>query len=311
MSREEWLRLRALGLGGSDIAAVAGVSDWGGAASVYLEKTGAAPSKEESEAMQWGHYLEAEIARVFAEREGLEIRRVNAILQHPEHPFMLANLDFGIVDPVAGNGVLEVKNVGRYRAPQFDDGALPPDIECQVRWYMAVCDYNYAFVAALLGGNELAIRFVERDLDIERYLLKIGGEFWQMVQAGEMPAMDSNPRTGQMLAKMFAKSRPEAIGLPPIALDYIALWQVRSEQIKEYEAEKEIAENELKALLKESEVGLCQKFQAGWKNVTTNRLDGKALEEAEPDVYKRFLKESSYRRFGIKELKPKKERKKK
>lgn len=311
MSRDEWLALRTKGLGGSDIAAVAGVSGWGGAAGVFLEKTGAAPPKEESEAMQWGHYLEPEIAKRFAEREGLEIRRVPYILQHPEHPWALANLDFEIVDPLAGNGVLEIKNVGRYRAPQFDDGALPPDVECQVRWYMAITGYSYAFVSALLGGNELAIRFVERDLEIEKYLIKIGGEFWQMVEANEMPAMDSNPRTGQMLAQMFAKSRPEAIELPAKAMDHINRWIGRNADIKALQAIQDEAENELKALLQENEIGICGKFQASWKSITTKRLDGKALEEAEPDVYKRFLKESSYRRFGVREVKAPKEKKRK
>lgn len=39
LSREEWLRYRKQGIGGSDVAAILGISKWNSAISLWLNKT--------------------------------------------------------------------------------------------------------------------------------------------------------------------------------------------------------------------------------------------------------------------------------
>ena len=46
--------------------------------------------------LYWGNTLEPMVAKYYQEHTGNKVRRVNAILQHPEQRFMLANLDYAI-----------------------------------------------------------------------------------------------------------------------------------------------------------------------------------------------------------------------
>ena len=65
---EEWKRERMKGIGGSDVAAVLGISRWKSALRVYLEKIDEAPEEEENEAMEIGRKIEDFIAGLFKER---------------------------------------------------------------------------------------------------------------------------------------------------------------------------------------------------------------------------------------------------
>ncbi len=95
MFREQWLAVRRGGIGSSDAAAAVGLSPYKSPLELWLEKTGRkeGPDLSGSEAVFWGTTLEAIVANVYANRTGNKVRRVNAVLQHPDHPFMLANLD--------------------------------------------------------------------------------------------------------------------------------------------------------------------------------------------------------------------------
>ena len=72
-------------------------------------------------------------------------------------------------------------------------------------------------------------------------------------------------------------------------------------QMKELEIQAEAIRAELKADLEakgedEHNTG-C--FVIRWKKIISNRLDGKALKAALPDVYGQFCKASTSRRFTI------------
>jgi predicted phage-related endonuclease len=62
LSHAEWLQYRRLGIGGSDLAAICGISKWRTPVHVYLEKLGEAPEDQMSEAAEWGTRLEPLIA---------------------------------------------------------------------------------------------------------------------------------------------------------------------------------------------------------------------------------------------------------
>ena len=71
---QEWLEQRTLGLGGSDMGAVLGVSPYKTAYEVWLEKTRRVPldSKKTAPILR-GIHLESVAADVIAERTGLEL----------------------------------------------------------------------------------------------------------------------------------------------------------------------------------------------------------------------------------------------
>ena len=114
MPREEWLRLRKTGIGGSDAGAVCGVNEYRSAADVFFDKISAEVADiEDNEAMRQGRDFEDYVARRFEEQMGLKARRSNYLSRSDEHPFMIADVDRLIVGENAG---LEIKTCSSFSA---------------------------------------------------------------------------------------------------------------------------------------------------------------------------------------------------
>ena len=103
LSREDWLDYRRLGIGGSDAAAIMGVSPFATIRDLYFDKIGVTPVIEEEEenwvAKEVGHRLEDLVAMIFAKKTGLEVFPVRKMFRHPLYPFMLADVDYFIRFP--------------------------------------------------------------------------------------------------------------------------------------------------------------------------------------------------------------------
>ena len=63
MPREEWLEYRRLGIGGSDAGAIIGMNPYATPYSVWADKTGRLPEKEDNEAMRQGRDFEDYVAK--------------------------------------------------------------------------------------------------------------------------------------------------------------------------------------------------------------------------------------------------------
>ncbi|MBB2775753.1 UNVERIFIED_ORG: putative phage-type endonuclease [Comamonas terrigena] len=103
MEREDWLEVRRTGIGSSDAAAAIGLNPYQSQLELWMQKTGKADllptvdRSDDSSPMFWGTLLEPIVAAHYTKRTGNKVRRVNAVLQHPEHPWMLANVDREVV----------------------------------------------------------------------------------------------------------------------------------------------------------------------------------------------------------------------
>ena len=97
ISREEWLRYRKNGLGGSDAGTVCGFNPYRSAIHVYYDKTSDSIEQEDNEAMRQGREFEEYVAKRFTEATGKKVRRANAMLYDEQHPFMLADVDLSLI----------------------------------------------------------------------------------------------------------------------------------------------------------------------------------------------------------------------
>lgn len=70
--------------------------------------------------------------------------------------------------------------------------------------------------------------------------------------------------------------------------------------MEKLEKEQKQIEQEIKLYMKDSEQAFSQVYKVSWSNVDTARIDTKRLKEEEPELYKKFLKVTSARRFIIK-----------
>lgn len=299
MSREDWLAERRKGIGGSDIASVIGLNPWRSPIDVWLEKTGQKQDDEPSERMLWGSRTEDAIALGYAEDHGVVVRRANAILAHPDNPLFRANIDRLIVDPVKGNGVLEVKNVGEYSRKQWDDDRVPDHYMVQLQWYLHVTGLTWGVFAALIGGNHLVVREVAYDPELGAMLAGRAMHFWQHVLDLTMPEPVSGD--GDALAEMFPRSNGEEIMLEPTISNLIEKRMECKAAIEALEESLDGMDAKIKAALGENEIGLGEHYRVTWKSSTRSTIDTKALKAAHPDIAEKYMRESTTRTFKISE----------
>lgn len=85
LSREEWLSYRKLGIGGSDVAAIMGISPFATIRDLYNDKLGIEPLIEEESnwvAKEVGHRLEDLVAEIFSKKTGLTVFPVRKMFRH-------------------------------------------------------------------------------------------------------------------------------------------------------------------------------------------------------------------------------------
>ena len=144
LSREEWLTYRRQGIGGSDAAAIMGISPFRTARDIYYDKLNLVTTAEYEGnwvALKMGHLLEDLVAEIFTRKTGLPIYKLERMFQHPQYPFMLADVDFFNTLPNGRTAILEIKTTN-YNAKNYwwIDGQeiVPEYYEAQGRYYMAV-----------------------------------------------------------------------------------------------------------------------------------------------------------------------------
>lgn len=297
---EEWLEYRRQGIGGSDASVVCGINRYKSPVELWLDKTGQLPPQEAGEAAYWGTQLEPFVRAEFTRRTGIWVDHRSELLQSEEHPFMLANLD-GICEvPDVGTCVFEAKTASAYKAGEWED-AIPDEYMCQIQHYMAVTGYVGAYIAVLIGGNTFKWRFVERDEELISMLIELETAFWNHVQDGTLPPLDGSDASARFLAQRFPSSTPASrITLPNTAADLLDQYDEACEQLEVITEQKQRAENLLKEMMGDNEVGTAGGRVITWKSVVQERLDSKTLKAEHPVLCKKYTNTTSYRRFTIK-----------
>ena len=300
MPYEDWLEYRKHGIGGSDASVVCGISRYKSPVELWMEKTDQLPPQEAGEAAYWGTQLEALVRTEFTKRTGIEVKQIKQLLQSTEYPFMLANLD-GVCDvPDVGPCIFEAKTASAYKAGEWED-TIPNEYQLQVQHYMAVTGYAGAYIAVLIGGNTFRWKFVERDEELISMLVELESAFWNHVKDGTPPLLDGSAASAKFLSERFPNSVPKSqITLPDAAVDLLAQYDEACEKLDAITEQKQRAENLLKEMMGENEVGTSGDRVITWKSVSQERLDSKTLKAEHPALCKKYTNKTSYRRFTVK-----------
>jgi putative phage-type endonuclease len=228
LQHDDWLDWRRKGIGGSDVSAICNMNRYRSPMAVYLDKTGQLPPLEDNEFMYWGRELEDTVAREFSKRTGYKVRRENQMLQHPQHSFMLANVDRLIVGQNAG---LECKTASEYAKQDWIGESVPKEYALQCHHYMACTGTDRWYVAVLIGGNKFEWRVIERDEVIIESLINLESDFWHNhVLANVPPAYGAHDTT--LLGERFTEARDnERIDLTPFRDDVLGLIEARNNYV--------------------------------------------------------------------------------
>lgn len=304
ISREEWLRLRKQGIGGSDAGAICGVNPYTSPVQVYLDKiTDDIPEDIDNESMRCGRDLEEYVAERFVEATGLKVRRANMMYAHKKYPYMIADVDRLIVGKDENGQLvgLECKTASPYSADKWNDGQIPAHYLAQCYHYMAVLDASAWYIAVLIYGKEFKYIKIDRDDEVINALIEIESHFWNdNVLKGRMPEMDGSTATDEAINILFKNSQ-EMLSKPLIGFDEKLHRRYEIDGlIDKLEREKRQIDQEVKAYMQEAEIAENDSFFVSWKQTISNRIDTARLRMEEPEIYNKFLKQISSRRFLIK-----------
>jgi putative phage-type endonuclease len=304
MSREEWLSVRGRGIGSSDAAVAVGLSPYKSPLELWLEKTDrqAPPDLAANDAVFWGATLEHIIATVYAERTGVKVRRLNAVLQHPEYPFMLANLDRVVQHPTDGNGILEVKTAGVNSARFWEDG-VPESYQCQVLHQLAVTGKAWCDVAVLIGGQDFRVYRVVRDDEKIADLIEREVKFWQFVIDDAPPPVDGTESSGRALASMYPSDRGDTVDFShDTEMNHLFAnyWEYR-QQRETLETQEELLKQQLQERLGFSSGAVLDNAKISWrKSKDSITTDFKRLSEDHPDWVRPYaITKPGSRRFLV------------
>lgn len=273
-SRENWLAARRGGIGGSDAAAVLGLSPWRSPLSVYLDKIGAAQDDKETIAMELGKELEPFLRRKFVawmkkeEGHDIEVREEFAMLQHPDYPWMLGNIDGKFVHPGKGLCGLELKTANEFSRTDWEADGLPDAYYVQVQHYMAVTGLDTFYVGYLIGNRKFGAKEIPRNhefIDVMTERLRI---FWEdNVLKLVPPAPVGMASDFDALKALYpAEAQGKTVELHEYQ-DIYDEYKALAVEIKELEARQDAIKQVLQAAMGDAETALIGKKKATWKLV--------------------------------------------
>ena len=218
VDRDDWLAKRRDGIGGSDAAAILGVSPWRTPNDVWEDKLGIAEERPATAAMEWGNRLEDVVADAISDRLGVRLRRSRKILVHPELPFVFAN-----VDRLFRDAIVEIKTArsGDDFATEEEAPNLPPidrvpkHYYVQGQHYAAVTGKPRILFGVLVGGSDLRLLEVPADPEFIRDLLEEEATFWnRYVVPGVRPPLAAGDV--DRVARLFPHGSGEKVSTPEV-----------------------------------------------------------------------------------------------
>ncbi|OJU85975.1 MAG: YqaJ-like viral recombinase [Acinetobacter sp. 39-4] len=309
MNYQQWLEVRKQGIGSSDAATACGLNPYMSMLELWMIKTGRMQQSIEDESagyapLYWGKQLEPLVAEYYSMHTNNKVRRVNAVLQHPDEDkhFMLANLDYAVVGSEEVQ-ILECKTVGEYGSKLWRDG-VPLYVLCQVQHQLAVTGKQAAHICALICGHETRIFKVTRNETVIKYLINAERYFWECVEKHIPPDVDASESAAKALQLLYPTHVP--LSTTDLSEDIAAnqdFEQLLKQRhlIEQHQASFDQLKHQIQAKMQDSERATFKTGSVTWKkSKDSTSLDSKALLQQHPEFLQQFPQnKQGTRRFQI------------
>lgn len=297
--RIEFLKRRKQFIGGSDVAALLGMSHYKTALDLYFDKTSEEVNADEISApAYWGIQLEDIVANEYSKRTGIPIRLEPNTILHPEYPFLGAS-----IDRWAGDHILECKTAGFMQGKQWGESGtdnIPTAYIFQCAWYAMICNVERVDIAVLIGGNDFRIYTYNKNPALEEKIKEAAISFWNN---HIIPRIPPEPISNTDTLKLYENSTFGAT----ITADekiYELLNEIKAHktQIKRLTTIVKNKSTEIFNYMKDAEILLDPQGNplATWRNQSTTRFDAKAFKAEYNDLYTKYIKNSNSRVFRLK-----------
>jgi putative phage-type endonuclease len=293
-------------IGGSDIAAILGMSRWKTPLKLWAEKTDRLPAPDLSnvEAVELGTDLEEFVAKKFTQKTGKAVRRSPKYYQHPNYPYMVAHVDRLVTGT---DELLECKTCSAFKKDEWENDEIPQEYILQVMWYLGITGRKVGHIAVLIGGQSFKYKQIEFDQELFDTMVEAAKDFWQKVQ-DEVPP-EVMPNDDDTLKDMYQTHTEAMVELFPTddesaqatsaIEEKIAYLQEIKGHIKSFQDEQKAIETSLKDIIQGFAGIKTPRYVVTWKSQSKTNFNTKAFKEAHKDLFEEYAKETSYRVMRI------------
>jgi len=275
-TREEWLKYRQKGIGGSDIASMLGINPFHSPLALYWDKVSEIEIDEDMENIpaEAGIVLEPLIKRKmikwFIKNEGVkvEIDDCKYILQHHENPLALANIDGMIIFPNNELCGAEYKTTNERNYKLWEGDNLPDYYYLQVQWYLYVTGLTKWYLGFLIGLRKFDVKIIERNDEVIEQLVNQTKDFWEdFIIPRIPPSPDGSISSGQTIKRMYPEEEAgKIIDITCIKNeDKMERLEIIKGQAKELKKEGDFIKQEFQVQMGDAEQAICSDKLINWK----------------------------------------------
>lgn len=239
----EWLAQRQYRVGGSEVAAILGLSPWESPFSLWHRKAGNVPPPDmsDNEPVYWGNQLEDVVRREFVKRHrDTHYTRVETgVVIADGH--LLASPDAVVSRKVRGSHFSANREVLEIKTARSGDewgeagtDQIPVHYRCQVQWYMGILALPVAHVAVLIAGSEYREYTVAHDQDDFDLMRDAADRFITSLRDGIAPPIDAAFATHDTLRKLHPEiNRGDHAELPADLADELLATKAAYDEIND------------------------------------------------------------------------------
>ena len=297
-------------IGGSDIGAILGLSQFRTPLEVWMEKTGKQMKKIDSLPLRFGSFAEEFVASEYARATGCALTHDQSTFIHPKYSYMSAHIDRLVLGDGAQSlptKILECKTANPFAQSQWGEAGsdqVPMSYLCQCVWYMAITAIEKADLAVLFGNSDFRVYEITRDLELEELVIQRAQTFWGKNVLGDIPPPEVNEADCQSL---FSKGVVgKSVQASRATLELTHRLHLLNSEIELREAELTSIKQAIMTQMGDAEVLTYQgQTVATWKAPKPSyRLDSKRLEQDHAELVSQYqLPVQNSRRLVIKTLK--------
>lgn len=301
---QAWHEWRRGGVGGSDIAALIGLSNYASPTSLYYEKTGALEDRDEdTDRQRIAKRMESVLAAEFNDRTDLFVVGEQTWCEHPVYSWARCTVDGFVADTPYGSagaagelslGTCQMKTDGRFGWP---DG-IPANIRAQCTWEMGVTELRHCWLIVMFAGFRVEVFEIDWNDDAISdwaFMLEAARSFWfDHIMLGTPPPVDDHWATTEALTEVYHD--PDGmLDADDAARQLVATVQRAMTITAAAEATEKRWKNELRALLADKTDlidGWVTKGKrdpkqvpivlASWREQESTRIDPEAVRDLVP-----------------------------
>lgn len=308
-NRTQWLKNREGSIGGSEIGAIAGYSEYASALTVFNDKLGLSEKFKGNIHTKFGTRMEPQIREWlmedFKEETGIDITtyeypytmldkdvdyfsaNIDGLALLKENYVYWENRETGEIKSIPANELIgiEIKTASEFCSKMWAGEEVPGSYYCQCQWYMGITGLNY-FLIVYLIGKRVMWKVIPRNDDDIKYLREKGKEFWEKnIIKKVAPAPTGLPKETEQINDSQSLTDDEVV----LNNDLLSQYKEADAKAKEWDKEKKRIQQEIYLAMGNAKKGTDGHYKISRWYVDKPKLDTKTLKDKYPETYKTIL----------------------